>query len=132
KMANAINFGFLLKFILFLFAIWKAVPIIYYLINPKFLGYKLLADNINLNNSSKEISHIFNKFESLGFKKLCIKEEKLPLWGTKIISFEFTNEELRTFGAIFKYKDKFNWYFYTPFVNGGVVLTANTLFPTIE
>jgi hypothetical protein len=71
------------------------------------------------------VQHLSEQLEALGFLKLGIKIEKPPLWEKAGRELAFASIKARAFASIFVIKNKTTCYFYTPFSEGQVVLTAN-------
>jgi hypothetical protein len=67
----------------------------------------------------------------LGFSIIGIKVEKPHLWRKAIYELNLASKTYPAFANIFMYGKQVYYYFYTPFLDGHTVLTANGIFPAI-
>jgi hypothetical protein len=77
-----------------------------------------------------KVAKLIQEFGNLGFANLGVFSEE-TLFG-KALSITSASEQARSFGLIRKQGAKIIYSFYTPFVGGEVLLTANGYFPRIR
>jgi hypothetical protein len=121
-----------LAFILFALCVWKFLPRSLLIIRPGTNSYfRKHSDTIISEKYNEAIQKTAGEIETLGFIRLGIKVEKLPLWEKTINELALACTKEQTFASISVVNNKVIYYFYTPFTNGRVVLTANGAFPAI-
>jgi hypothetical protein len=125
-------FLILLALAMFIFSFWILLPASMYSFwpMPKSFFHKnpALVLNRKLDQEIQEFSKII---ESINFVKIGIKVEKPHLWRKAQREISLASQQNQTFASIFTQNNKVYYYFYTPFTDGHVVLTANGVFPAI-
>ncbi len=103
-----------------------------YLIMPRPKCYFHKNPDKLINKKKKqEVQELIDKIEVLGFIKIGIKIEKAPLWGKAVQEVALASKKDKVFASVFVRRGKVFCYYYTPFVDGQAVLTANGAFPAI-
>jgi hypothetical protein len=125
-------FFIILALVMLIFAFWILLPVSLYSFWPRPKSFFHKNPEFILNSKlDQEIQEISKIIESLDFVKIGIKVEKPHLWQKAICELNLASLQNRTFASVFTQKNKICYYFYTPFTDGRVVLTANSLFPAI-
>ena len=118
--------------IVFVFCIWKVLPLSLLIILPR-PNSRFHKDPDALISKRKKqlIKEITEKIEALGFIRLGIKVEKPPLWAKAVKELTLASIKEQTFASIFIRKNEVIYYYYTPFIDGRAVLTSSGAFTAI-
>ena len=108
------------------YTVWKFLPTILYCFYPSTISISFISPGdekpITLDTETRQL---ISTLTNLGFISLGIKIEKFPLWGKKNYEINFYSQEEYCFASILTQKKRVSYYLYTPFKNGGLVLTNN-------
>lgn len=120
--------------VLVLISAFQALPIIYSYFVIKTKRFKFIESNEITNHKlfNEECNKLKDKLESLGFSFLGIKLESNLFPRRRIETYEFISLDKPIFATIGFSNDKPDYYFYTPFNDGGVVLTSKDVFYNVE
>jgi hypothetical protein len=112
-----------------------ALPRIVLLVKPTALRWEFEEGSEALQGQvgTAEIRELMERLRQLTFTPLGVKIEYLP-FGSKIREFALGSREAKSFASILlvKHLPRLYYYYYTPFEDGAVVLTANGLFRPTE
>lgn len=116
------------------YAVLRRLPTIVFLLNPSTVRCRFVEPPEGLESAIKSdgLRELVSKIESLGFRLLGIKSERLPLWSRPVEEISLESCEACAFASVLNNPGKPCFYFYTPFISGAVVLTANAAFPEVQ
>jgi len=81
--------------------------------------------------ASRAAQEVIAVLAELGFRPIGVKVEK-PVLRPAIRELSFAAEDGRCYGSVAGGRSRSRLYFYTPFPDGGLVLTSNGFFPKIR
>ena len=120
----------------FIWLAWSTLPILVFVLNPSRVRYQFVArpDEDLATPPANGLSEISSQLQQLGFRRLGLKSEKLPLWSATLYEISLANSDVPAFASIVRDAKRRVYYFYTPFTNGTVLLTAGggAAFPAIQ
>jgi hypothetical protein len=117
---------------------WRMFPILAYALNPSAIRYQFvdMPDEVpvSVTAMASQGGEIIDQLERLGFRRLGLKSERLPLWSKTLYEISLANSDVHAFASIVRDPKRCIYYFLTPFTNGTVLLTAGNgaAFPLIQ
>jgi hypothetical protein len=115
---------------------WRMFPILVYAFGLSAIRYQFvdMPDEVPTSATASQVDEIMNQLQQLGFRRLGLKAEKLPLWSSTLYEISLANSGVHAFASILKDPKRCVYYFFTPFTNGAVLLTAShgAAFPPIQ
>jgi len=108
----------------------KSLPVIRLLSQPVRVSCQFIevSENDIAEIEHDEIQDLANTLESIDFTFIGIKSEQLNLPIDPVQEISFASHKRKVFASIFTRGKKVVYYFYTPFIDGSIALTANTSF----
>jgi hypothetical protein len=123
--------AFLVQCIVCLAASWLVGPIVILCLWPRTVRVSFEAGPDAIGAlTSRAAQDVIAALTELGFGPIGVKVEK-PLFRTAIRELSFVARDRRCYGAVAS-GSRPRLYFYTPFPDGGLVLTSNGAFPKIK
>ncbi len=117
----------------FVWCLWVCLPRGFFLIMPAPRCRFLKDPGARVSRSQEQATRdLVASIESLGFSQLGVRVEKPPLWAAGIRGFSLASAREQAFASIAVIRRQVVYYFYTPFNDGKVVLTANAAFPVMN
>ncbi|CAG0936029.1 hypothetical protein TFLX_04890 [Thermoflexales bacterium] len=115
---------------------WGSLPRLIFALDPSRLRYQFvdMSDEEPAATTVNRFSEIVGQLQQLGFRRLGLKTEKLPLWSSTIYEISLASPDHHAFASLIKDPKRCVYYFYTPFTNGAILLTAGSgaAFPAIQ
>ncbi|HSD83323.1 MAG TPA: hypothetical protein VLG46_05670 [Anaerolineae bacterium] len=120
----------------FIWTAWRIFPALVFAFNPTGGQYQFIdmSDEDLSSRAANRISEILSQLQQLGFRRLGTKSEKSSRWSDTLYEFSLANPDLHAFASLVKDPKRCVYYFYTPFTDGTILLTAGkgAAFPTIQ
>jgi hypothetical protein len=112
----------------------KSLPVIRLLYQPVRVSCQFIEMSENNTGVIEHdgIQDLANNLESIDFTFIGIKSEQLNLPIDPVQEVSFASHKKKSFVSILTRGKKVVYYFYTPFTDGSIVLTANTSFAERE
>jgi hypothetical protein len=118
--------------VILIFTIWYFLPICVYIFFPNSVRSYFKENDNSIITEREDLQNIISKIKALGFEYIGIKVEKPPLWRAPIQEIALGSIEALSFASVFYRGKKVVYYFFTPFHDGQIVLTANMGFSQIN
>jgi hypothetical protein len=133
------NVFFLLTIPVLLYLIWlswQMFPVLAFALNPSAIRYQFvdMPDETPISATASQVDELIRQLQQLGFRRLGLKAEKLPLWSNTLYEISLANSDVRAFASIVRDPKRCIYYFFTPFTDGTILLTAGkgAAFPPIQ
>jgi hypothetical protein len=120
--------------ILAIFGVWLflVVPKLIFSLSPRTMKTAFLEGPEPSADAWPQAREFAEQLKSHGFEFLGIKTERLPLWGHVRSQWSYACPREHSFATVYFHGKRSNFYYYTPFESGEVILTANRGFPEVD
>ncbi len=108
--------------------IWYSFPVCIYLFRPNAIRSYFKDNDSTGVMEQKGVRDLVKKLKSMNFEYLGVKVEEPPLWKRSQEEVTLKSVEARAFASIGIKNRTIKYYFFTPFKEGKIVLTANSSF----
>jgi hypothetical protein len=118
--------------IILIFTVWYFFPFCIFVFSPSAIRSYFKEDDSCQIMEREDVQQLTNELKTLGFEYMGIKVEKFPLWKSSSEQVSFSSIDTISFATIYIQRKKIVYYFLTPFSEGHLVLTSNSLFQPIS